>query len=536
MLFKVIQKESKQLFSDKMILFIAIIQPIILIFVFGSSFQGSIENISTIVVDEDQTTFSGYIVVGVNQSDFFETVSIKHDELNQSIQMVNESIVRAVVHIPKGFGSKLNSSEAGEIKIYIDSSDYIIFNTLSEAQADILRIALENITRDIVGDIQTEKEQKSIQIDEIKELFRQLQKESTFLEADLIKSKEEIEGQTEDIDELDEKLNSIKEAINGQLESLNNITDALDDIIPLVQSINTTEQQKISTIVSGLQTIQSSLDQIKAGMSDLSRQLEDVKLASGSLGVSGDVEDRLRNMDSLLNKADTLSKSINLDFNKLDKGFFAQPVITSAEGVHGDIKYFDYLSAGIISLVVFFVGVIVPALNVIVEKRNNTLYRLSTTPARGSSIFVGKFIVFLFFGLIETAYTLLLSVFWYDLRISGSLTDALIVLFLLTCSAVAIGLLLSSVVKTLQQGLLIVPLIVIPAFLLSQTFFPGDIMPELMNKLSYMSPLTFSTHALREIMIKGNPLNYQSIDIIALGAFTLVSLILFIISYRRIKY
>ena len=82
MLFKVIQKESKQLFSDKMILFIAIIQPIILIFVFGSSFQGSIENISTIVVDEDQTTFSGYIVVGVNQSDFFETVSIKHDELN----------------------------------------------------------------------------------------------------------------------------------------------------------------------------------------------------------------------------------------------------------------------------------------------------------------------------------------------------------------------------------------------------------------------------------------------------------------------
>ena len=30
--------------------------------------------------------------------------------------------------------------------------------------------------------------------------------------------------------------------------------------------------------------------------------------------------------------------------------------------------------------------------NLIREKENNTLYRISTTPARGSSIFLGKFI------------------------------------------------------------------------------------------------------------------------------------------------
>lgn len=75
MLSTVIKKEAKQLFSDKGFLLIALIQPIIFIVMFGSSFQeGDIGHLNTVVIDEDNTTFSQYVLDAANRSERFDLV------------------------------------------------------------------------------------------------------------------------------------------------------------------------------------------------------------------------------------------------------------------------------------------------------------------------------------------------------------------------------------------------------------------------------------------------------------------------------
>ena len=133
-------------------------------------------------------------------------------------------------------------------------------------------------------------------------------------------------------------------------------------------------------------------------------------------------------------------------------------------------------------------------------------------------------------------YTLILAIVIYDLRITGSIYDVVIILTLLACASISIGLFISSKVKTMQQALVIVPLIVIPSFLISHSFFRPDIMAGFMNYVAYITPMTFSNHALNAIMIKGFSLGDVMIDIYAMLAFTIIPLILFIWSYKRIKY
>ncbi|MFH1521935.1 MAG: ABC transporter permease, partial [archaeon] len=230
------------------------------------------------------------------------------------------------------------------------------------------------------------------------------------------------------------------------------------------------------------------------------------------------------------------SEDINFDFDKLQKDFLIEPVVMNTEEMYGETTYFDYLGAGVLSLIVFFICVLAPALNVIAEKESNTLYRLSTTPANTSMIFFGKFLLFLIFGFVEMMYTLTLAIVLYNLRITGSIYEVVAILTLLACASIAIGLFISSKVSTMQQALIIVPVLVIPSFLISNSFFPPDIMPAFMDYISMITPMTFSNHALNNVMIKGFSLSFVWVDLLVLFMFMLVPLVLFIWSYRRIKY
>ena len=223
-------------------------------------------------------------------------------------------------------------------------------------------------------------------------------------------------------------------------------------------------------------------------------------------------------------------------FQKLEKKFLSEPIKIEDIAMQGPIKYFDYLGAGVLSLIVFFVCLMAPALNIISEKEKNTLYRLSTTPVSSITVFLGKFLVFISFGIIEMFYTLFLAIWIYDLRITGSIYAVILILSLLACASISIGLLISSRVKTMQQALVIVPLIVIPSFMISHSFFPPDIMADFMNYVAYITPMTFSNNALNAIMIKGFTLNQVIPDILALIGFSIIPLFLFIWSYRKIRY
>ena len=153
MLYTVILKEFKQLLSDKGFLLIALIQPIIFIIVFGSSFEhGDINHLDTIIFNEDNSTFSKYVIDATEKSEFFDIVS-HTSSLEEALQRLNSSDVRAVIYIPPGFGENIDNTKTGNLEIYIDSSNFLTYSSLSGAKVEIAKETLQRITENILGDL-----------------------------------------------------------------------------------------------------------------------------------------------------------------------------------------------------------------------------------------------------------------------------------------------------------------------------------------------------------------------------------------------
>ena len=381
-----------------------------------------------------------------------------------------------------------------------------------------------------------EKDLTKGKIDLIKALFVKIQIEADSMQVDIDNLKNSSDA---DVSNISSQLSSFKNSINFQRTSLDQTQTALSAIIYEIgslQTLNASEDQKKALILSQITELNNKLNDSYDTLDSLKLRINNFQVPNAASNQSKKIQDRINKIRGMYDEADNISRSISFDFKSLEKNFLSQPINIDETAIYGDIKYFDYLGAGVLSLIIFFVCLMAPALNIISEKEDNTLYRISTTPASSLTIFLGKFILFMSFGFCEMIYTLFLAVVLYGLRISGSAFNVIIILSLLACCSISIGLFISSKVKTMQQAMIIVPIIVIPSFLISNAFFPPDIMAPFMNYVSYITPMTFSNHALNGIMVKGFGIQDILIDILALIGFTLVPLILFIMSYRKLKY
>ncbi len=538
MLSTVIKKETRQLFSDKGFLIISLIQPIIFIIMFGSSFQsGDINHLDTIIIDDDNTLFSRYVLDATENSEFFDVVEFS-GFLEEAINKLKKSQVRAVIFIPKDFERNINNTEAGEIKIYLDSSNFLTYSSLSGAQIEIAKDSLMNITNDILGELESEKNDKEKIIGEIRDIFDEVEIEAEVLEDDLNKLKNETNEDSE-IGDFEKSIKKFKSGVSRSRDDLIHLQEAFETIVltlDSMDSMNSSDAIKRDMIVTRLQEMNVDFNYSIEDTEELLDELNKIEIPEINETLTEVIEDRMKYIEDKLRDAEKKSDNVDFGFKKLEKKFLSEPIKLEEIASSGPIRYFDYLGAGILSLIVFFVCLMAPALNIITEKEKNTLYRLSTTPLSSLTLFIGKFIVFISFGFVEMAYTLLLAILIYDLRITGSIYSVVFILFLLACSAISLGLLISSKVKTMQQALVVVPLVVIPSFLISHSFFPPDIMADFMNYVAYITPMTFSNHALNAIMIKGAGLTDVIGDIIALIGFIVIPLFLFIWSYRNIKY
>lgn len=538
MLFTVLRKEMKQIFQDKGFLLIALLQPIVMILVFGSSFQeGDINHLDTVVIDQDNSTFSHYVLDAIDKSDFYE-MTISNNNLSEELIRLNNSDIRAIILIPPNFGEKINNSETGTINFYLDSSNFLVYSSLKGAKAEVIKNSLQNISNDILGELEEEREEGKKDIDYIKSIFEEVEKESDLLN----KKIEELENEVSDYDssEMQSSVDELESYIETQKESVDLMVNSFSQLSLSIQSLevsNPSEEAKKNAIISQLSAIIQDLNDSQSEIDSLSTELDSLKIPDfENEELSNDINIRFNRIKTLFDDANSRTKGIKFDFEKLESKFLSEPLIIEEDAIYGDIRYFDYLSAGILSLVVFFISLMAPALNIVAEKESNTLYRLLTTPVSSISLFIGKFTTFLIFAFIELAYTIGLAIVLYGVRITGELSHVIIILTLLACSSISLGLFISAKVRTMQQALVLVPLIIIPSFMISHAFFPPDIMDDMMNKVSVATPMTFSNHALNAIMIKGHSLADVTGDIIALSLYALIPLILFIISYKRMKY
>ncbi len=494
---QVIKKDYKQIVRDRAFLVILIIEPLILMFVFGYTFQSNIKHLNTVIIDYDHSQYSAEIINSAKNSEYFNVFdkNLSFDEAKLELRNGN---IRSLIVIPAGLGHRLDNAEQSNISIYIDSSDYTIYNIIKAASGELLKDSIKNIVGLIVGNLETERDINKEKVDEINSLM----------------------------DSLKNKANNTKRDLDVLLTDF----DSLESRFSEMEDISKSLKSSLTSLPPGVALPNETIQKIDDLQSEINSAKTEIR------GKRSDVNSIRNNTENLKNDYNSISskvESINFKLDALKKDFLSFPINIERNFEYGEISYFQYLAPAILSLVLFFVGITLTTTNIVEERNNITLFRMFMTPLNRWQIYFGKFFVFFIVGLIEAGYVMLISVYMFDVNIVGRISDVFLILSLLMASSLGLGLFVSTFLRTVRQTILVIPIIIIPVILISQTFSPVEVMPKFMIYISYFSPLFYSNTALRQIMIKGVPLSaiYNQVWILAL--FALITLILGVVVSRK---
>ncbi|MGA8277035.1 MAG: ABC transporter permease [Rhodanobacteraceae bacterium] len=204
-----------------------------------------------------------------------------------------------------------------------------------------------------------------------------------------------------------------------------------------------------------------------------------------------------------LNYARSIVTSFNLQWAS-DHGRGSPPAYVEARAwFNPNLESRWFFVPGIIGLLTLVVTMLVTALSVAREREQGTFDQLLVTPMRPTEILIGKALPGLIIGVLEGSAIMLIAVFWFHVPLLGNVLTLLTGLCLFLLSAIGVGLMISSLSVTLQQGLLGAFLFLVPAVILSGFATPIANMPKAVQLLTYLNPLRYFVVVLRDVFLEG---------------------------------
>jgi len=158
---------------------------------------------------------------------------------------------------------------------------------------------------------------------------------------------------------------------------------------------------------------------------------------------------------------------------------------------------------GLMGLVMQNITVMLTAFSLVREREKGTIEQLMVSPIRSYELIIGKMIPYVIIGNIDFLITIFFGMIWFGVPFKGSFLLLMLLGNAFIFSALAIGMLISTVSKNQLQAMQMTLLIILPSVLLSGFVFPRDAMPRVIYYLGYAMPLTYFLDILRGIVIKG---------------------------------
>ncbi|HNS16959.1 MAG TPA: ABC transporter permease [Bacteroidales bacterium] len=159
---------------------------------------------------------------------------------------------------------------------------------------------------------------------------------------------------------------------------------------------------------------------------------------------------------------------------------------------------------GVITLIMILICALMTSITITREKEFGTMEVLLVSPMRPFQIILGKVIPYFILSFADVIIILLLSWLVFDLPVKGSLALLLAEAMLYILMSLSLGILISTVSKTMQQAIFISLVgLMLPTILLSGFIFPIENMPNVYGWISSILPPRYFIVIIKNIMIKG---------------------------------
>jgi ABC-2 type transport system permease protein len=195
------------------------------------------------------------------------------------------------------------------------------------------------------------------------------------------------------------------------------------------------------------------------------------------------------------------------------------------QNIFGVADYFSYMSVGMISFIVMFTTMF-SGMSIVWDRRLGFLNKVLSTPVSRGAIIFSKVLNAALRAMFQATIILILAAI-FGLQVSSTFTPlnllgvyAAIFLLCVGLSSVFLALALRSTKQETQMA--IVNLINLPLMFASNTFFPISMMPNWIQAIARVNPISYLTDALRQLTVL--PLNASTLmlDFTFLGVFAAV--------------
>jgi ABC-2 type transport system permease protein len=186
----------------------------------------------------------------------------------------------------------------------------------------------------------------------------------------------------------------------------------------------------------------------------------------------------------------------------------------------------NYIVPGLVGVILTITLVLVTAMAIVRERERGTLEQLIVTPITKTELMLGKIAPYVGVGLIQMTTVLLLGRFVFNVPLTGNVFVLYGMALVFVVASLALGLFISTLVRTQQQAMQASFFFVLPNILLSGFMFPRQAMPAVFQWIGAFLPLTHFLKVLRGVLLKGVgvPELWKEIVILATFATVLIAL------------
>jgi ABC-2 type transport system permease protein len=163
----------------------------------------------------------------------------------------------------------------------------------------------------------------------------------------------------------------------------------------------------------------------------------------------------------------------------------------------------NYIVPGLVGVILTITMVLVTAMAIVRERERGTLEQLIVTPITKTELMLGKIAPYVGVGMVQMTAVLVLGRFVFDVPLTGNVLLLYGVALVFVIASLALGLFVSTLVRTQQQAMQASFFFVLPNILLSGFMFPRQAMPLVFQWLGALLPLTHFLKVLRGILLKG---------------------------------
>lgn len=185
---------------------------------------------------------------------------------------------------------------------------------------------------------------------------------------------------------------------------------------------------------------------------------------------------------------------------------FDIPGVTLSQQVlyNPDLKSSHFLVPGLVAIILMMISALMTSMTIAREKETGTMEQLLTTPAKPREILVGKLLPYVVIAFLDGILVLIFARLVFGVPFVGSQLLLLGFGLIYVTTALSIGILISSLVDTLQEATLLAQVAtLLPAVMLSGFIFAIKNMPLVLQAISYIVPARYFVIIIRGIMLKG---------------------------------